>query len=129
MTRKILAVAALLLLASVAGCATAYPGKPAQLAGAPVDGAPAIKPPVWIEASDTRIPIEAIPWCDDQRGWSSVYPCKWDSRVRPVSGWDAQAAPVAVFVRRSVGCGLLVGRVKTSEDNSVAWACYYAPGT
>lgn len=110
----------------MSGCATPVPGRSA---GADEEGAPAVQDVRWSEAPDTRTPIGAVPWCDDQHGHSSVYPCKWDTRERPAVGWDAQAAPVAVFVRRSVGCAPLIGRVKISEDDSVAWACYFAPGT
>ena len=81
----------------------------------------------WSPQADTRTPIEEFAWCDDQHGNSVIYPCKWDSRLRRTIGWDAQAAPIAVFVRADPGCAPLVRRVKTSEDNSVAWACYYAP--
>jgi hypothetical protein len=118
------------LLILTAGCATPYPGKPTPAAGGPVDGAPAIGNVYWSEAPDTRTPIEAFPWCADSQGHAEHYPCKWDTRERPAVGWDAQAAPVAVFVNRAVGCGPLIGRIRTAEDLHavVAWACYYAPG-
>jgi hypothetical protein len=124
----------LILLATVvvwvlAGCATPYPGKPTPAAAEPVDGAPAVHV-TWIHQPDQRTPIAAIGWCDDPQGHltSLAYPCKWDSRERPAPGWDPQAAPVGVWVWRETGCQPLIGHLRISEDNSVAWACYYAPG-
>lgn len=95
----------------------------------PPDGAPSVTNVTWIEQPDTRVPIESIPWCDDEYGHSSVLPCKWDSRERPAPTWDPQAAPVAVWVSRAVGCQPLIRHIKIADDNSVAWACYFAPGT
>lgn len=110
------------VLFGLVGCA-----QPGQDPGQPPDGAPGIHAQ-WSDAPDTRTPIEAIPWCLNSSGYATAYPCKWDTRERaPSPAWDAQAAPVGVWVTRAQGCP--VGRVKTSEDNSVAWACYYAAGS
>ena len=121
-------ISAVVVLWTLFACATPYPGKSTQAAGAPVDGAPAVRV-TWIDTPDLRTSISAIPWCADQHGRGGVYPCKWDSRERVVVGWDPQAAPIAVFVDRAVGCGPLIGNIKIAEDNSVAWGCYHAPGT
>jgi hypothetical protein len=124
-TGSLLLLVAALVLAGCGGAA-----RRAEDPGAPVDGAPAVQDVRWSEAPDTRVPINTIPWCADSSGHSAVYPCKGDARGRPPSpAWDAQAAPVAIWVTRGHGCGSLIGRVKTSEDNSVAWACYFAPGS
>ena len=110
------------------GCATPYPGKPQP--AEPADGAPSVHGITWSHPPDTRTPISMIPWCDDESGHSQAleYPCKWDARERPAPTWDPFTPPVVIWVWRETGCDSLIGRVKISDDNSVAWACLYAPG-
>jgi hypothetical protein len=69
-------------------------------------------------SGSTQFDLSSIPWCSDQHGSSTTYPCKWDSRERVTTGWDSGVPPVALYVRRSQGCPLPVPP-KVS--------CYWAP--
>lgn len=122
------AVGAILLAAIYVALAPLNHAAGAPLAVAsPIDGGPAIGGVRWVDAADNRVAVEDIPWCQDSSGHAVIYPCKWDSRERePRPPWDAQAAPIGIWVIPSKGCP--IGQVKTSEDNSVPWSCYWAPG-
>jgi hypothetical protein len=59
-----------------------------------------------------------VPWCHDKGGTSFVYPCKWDSLVSPVPSWGRDVLPIALYVRRDLGCPLPLPEKVT---------CYWAP--
>lgn len=95
-TRQVFAGAACvsLLAISLAGCTE----KPVRVVrGLPH---PSVSP---VKAITDMVPI---PWCLSQYGDSTVYPCKWDSRERYTIGWDRDTLPVALYVRRELGCPL-----------------------
>jgi len=124
---KLIGVVALAAVLLAIGCATsgppADPNAPATTAQPVIGGVTLIYPP------DTRTPVAQIPWCDDEHGHSSVYPCKWDTRERPAPSWDKDAGVVALFVTRTAGCETVVGKVRISEAGNVSYGCYYAPGS
>lgn len=114
---RLLGIAALFVLTALAGCAK--PGTVNKTE--PTRALPAISGVQLSVPPDTRTPLGQIPWCADSEGHSPVYPCKWDRRLRPVSGWAPEVGPIVIWVSDHV-CP--IGKVDTGGD---MWWCFWAP--
>jgi len=123
---RFISVALAAVTLGIIGCATS--GPPADPETKPTVQ-PVIGRVTLIYSPDLRTPVAQIPWCNDEHGHSSVYPCKWDARERPALSWDKDAGMVALFVIRTVGCETVIGKVRISEVGNVSYGCYYAPGS
>ena len=66
----------------------------------------------------TTMNLDYVPWCLDELGASLVYPCKWDSRIRPVTKWAPGQLKTAIWVRRAIGCPIPLPEGVT---------CFWAP--
>lgn len=66
----------------------------------------------------TTMDLERVRWCDDELGASQVYPCKWDSNIRPVTSWAPGQPKIAIWVRRAIGCPIPLPEGTT---------CFWAP--
>lgn len=66
----------------------------------------------------TTMNLDYVRWCDDEMGASLIYPCKWDSNIRPVTSWAPGQPKIAIWVRRAIGCPIPLPEGTT---------CFWAP--